>query len=113
MGKTSVFRAAHRGLLALLALSGLAPVAGCGEKTIVKVDVVGERAFADVTLTLTITGEGPKTFAHVTFGPSTTYRAGVLVSADRHGAVSIVGKAESGGCIVGMGSLALDDVRAA
>src|SRR4051812_30217614 len=63
---------------ACLALGLVLVLLACSSsKTLLRIDVTGDRVFSGVSLRLTVGTAAAKTFAPVTFGPAQAYRAGV------------------------------------
>jgi len=93
-------------------------VAGCSERTLLPVDVTGDRRFEDVVLRLRAaraeSSAAPREadFPNVRFDTTSAYKAGLYLPADWSGTVTVTARVIEGACEVAAGNAIAHDVRA-
>ena len=113
MRTTTVNRAS---LLAIAVVLGGA--AGCSERTLLQVDVTGDRRFEGVVLRLTASraesSAPPREadFPNARFDTTNAYKAGLYLPAGWSGTVTVAAKVIDGACEVAAGSAIARDVQA-
>src|SRR6188474_2683924 len=103
----------------LLAIAvAAAGAAGCSERTLLQVDVTGDRRFEDVVLRLSAARAESSAaareadFSSARFDTTSAYKAGLYLPADWSGTVTVTAKVIEGACEVAAGSAIARDVRA-
>jgi hypothetical protein len=111
---TAVNRA---GLLAIAV--GLGGAAACSERTLLQIDITGDRRFENVVLRLTASpaeaSAAPREadFANAQFDPTNAYKAGLYLPAGWSGTVTVAARVIEGACEVAAGSAIARDIHAA
>jgi hypothetical protein len=104
----------------LLAIAvALAGAAGCSERTLLQIDITGDRRFEDVVLRLTASrpdaSVAPREadFPNARFDTTNAYKAGLYLPAGWSGTVTVSAKVIEGACEVAAGDAIAHDIQAA
>ena len=107
----------NRASLLALAVASMG-AAGCSERTLLQVDITGDRRFDDVVLRLSASqaeaSAAPREadFTNARFDTTNAYKAGLYLPAGWSGTVTVVAKVIDGACEVAAGSAIARDIRA-
>ena len=109
--------AVNRASLLAIAIASVGAV-GCSERTLLQVDITGDRRFEDVVLRLSAsraeTSAAPREadFPNARFDTTNAYKAGLYLPAGWSGTVTVAAKVIDGACEVAAGSAVARDIRA-
>src|SRR5581483_2929076 len=100
-----------KGLVAAILLA--AGLASCGDapRSLVYLQVTGDQAYQDVTLTVTANRATEKTFDHVSFDQTVPASIGMYLPSSVSGTVMFVGVATGPGCLRGQGTAVLSGLQ--